>query len=255
MKYDLKVTDSFGKRLEVRQEIPDKGEKFPTVILVPGFGMDLHEYGYFDDITMLLVRHGFQVVSFSFEGSGNSAGDFTQMTLDSQVQQLKDIIEYVKKDRFTKLDKIGLLGQSFGATVIITGLPISEIKTIIFTSAPIYPGESLAKRLKRQRSYNPEGISKLLRSDNRETKIGPAIWENLEKYDFVKSIRKVTQPILFIYGSKDRSIKYADMDKFFNSVSGKKKIHIIDQGDHGFTAKFRPKVLELIVQWFEETLR
>jgi len=255
MKYDLRIRDSRGVLLEVVQEIPSKGDKFPTVILVPGFGMDLHEYGLFDELSAVLIKSGFQVIRFSFAGTGKSEGNFETMTLESQIQQLKDIIAYVAKDRFTKPRKIGILGQSFGAATIIASLPIPKIKTILLASASTMPSVALAKQLKRQRSYNPEGTSILLRTDQRKIRVGYSIWKSLAHFNLIGSIAKATQPVLFIYGSKDRTVKLTEAHQYFAAVPGKKKIHIIELADHGFTGKFRPKFLDLVVEWFEETLR
>ena len=114
--------------------------------MVPGFGADLHEYGFFDEISGVLVRNGFLTFRFSFEGCGASHGEFVNMTIDRQVQQIHDILDYIKKDRFTNLRKIGLLAQSFGGCSTIAALPFKSIKSFIFTSFPIDPLTSLSKR-------------------------------------------------------------------------------------------------------------
>lgn len=255
MKYDLKIRDSSGNLLEVLQEFPGKGEKFPTVLMVPGFGVDLHEYGYFDEANSLLIKNGFQTFRFSFEGTGRSEGNFVEMTLDKQARQLKDILEYLKKDRFTNTRKIGILAQSFGTTTAIAALPLPGVKTIVFTSAPPDSYESLARWFKGQRGFNPGGISEIERSDKRKTRIGAQFWKNLQKHNFEENLRLISQPILFIYGSKDKRIKRWEIQRIFLKVSARKKLQLIDLADHGFTGKFRPQVLELLLDWFEETLR
>lgn len=255
MRYDFFVKDASGYSLEVLQDLPDKGEKFPTILMVPGFDMDLHEYGLFDQISDILVRNGFQTFRFSFSGSGKSQGDFSSMTLDSQVRQLRDIINYVVADRFTIKEKIGLLGQSFGAVTIIASLPIPEVTSFIFLSASAHPLESIAARLKRQRRYQPEGISQLSHSDKRITKIGPNFWKNLAKYNFVGNIRKMTQPVLLFYGSKDKVAKLRDAHEYYEAITARKRLHIIKQANHAFTGKYRPKLLELILEWLEDKFR
>lgn len=255
MKYTLKIRDSFGKLLEVVQETPSKGDKFPTVLMVSGFGVDLHEYGYFDEVRDLLTRNGFQTFSFSFEGTGASEGNFLDMTVDRQSQQLHDVLEYVKKDRYTDTSRIGILAQSFGTTTTISALPLPDIKTLLFTSAPSDPYESLARWFKGQRGYEPEGVSKIQRSDGRYTKIGSQFWSNLQKHKFAEEVKKISQPVLFIYGSRDKRIKRWEIQDHFISVKARKKLLLVNLADHGFTGKFRPTVLKLILEWFEETLR
>ena len=254
MKYDLRVRDSFGNNLEVLQELPDKGDKFPTVLVVPGFGADAHESGFFDDISDALVKNGFQTIRFSFEGTGKSEGSFLDMTLTKQIQQLKDILKYVKKDRFTNPRKLGLLAQSFGTATTVAALPFSGFKSFLFTSSVVYPYESLSKLFKRQRGFDPEGVSERQKADNTDTRIGPQFWKDLGRYNLPQQIKKLNNQILFIHGGNDRKVKVWEAEELYNAVNIRKKFQVIEKADHAFTREFRPKLLELIVVWFNETL-
>ncbi|HCS78855.1 TPA: hypothetical protein DIV55_03860 [Patescibacteria group bacterium] len=255
MKYELKIPNSQGQQLEVLQELPDKGDQFPTVILVPGFGVDLHEYGYFDEITTLLLQNGFQTFRFSFSGTGKSQGNFEDMTIESQATEFKLIVDYVLRDRFTMPGHVGIFAQSFGASVVISALPITGISTFMFSGTQAFPGETLARHFKRQRGFNPEAVSKMERSDKTITRIDPQFWRSEKRHNLVGKIRQITEPVLFIHGSKDKKVKGAEALLLYNAVTSKKKFHLVENSNHSFTGRFRPKVLELIVEWFEETLR
>ncbi len=254
MKYDLKIRDSFGNLLEVRQELPEKGWKFPTILMVPGFGADLHEYGYFDDVSDILVKNGYQTFRFSFEGCGKSEGNFIDMTIDKQAQQIHDMLDYIKKDRYTNIRKIGIFAQSFGGSTVVASLPFKSIKTFIFTGLLLDPANSLSKYFKRQKGYNPDGISQRERSDNRITKIGPQFWKNLAEHDFAEEIKQIDKSVFIINGSKDRIVKYWEAKDYFQVLNCEKRLEIINLADHGFTGKHRPIVLDLIKEWFLEKL-
>jgi pimeloyl-ACP methyl ester carboxylesterase len=255
MKYEVGVTDFAGCTLDVLQELPDKGDKLPTIVMVPGFGVDLHELGLYDDVARILVKNGFNIFRFSFEGTGESEGDFVSMTIESQARQVHDIMEYVKKDRFTDITRIGLLAYGFGASVTAAALPMPEITSLLFASAISHPEESFSKRFKRQRSYNPEGISEMERTNKEINRIGPAFWASVARHNLVGQMAKVTQPMLFIHGSKDRLAKGYGAQQFFDAVPGEKRFHIIELAGHSFSGKFRPVFLDLIADWFNETLR
>ncbi len=248
MKYSLHFQDSNKKKIEVLQELPDKGDKFPTILLVPGFGMDLHEYGYFDEASQVFMRNGFQTFRFSFEGTGGSQGNFTDMTVESQVRELRYVINLIDKGR------IGLYAQSFGTVVTSVSFPLPEIKTIVFTSAPRDPYTSLSKWFKRERGFDPLGESVIVRSDRRKTRIGPKFWESLQKFNILQEIRKVTQPILLIHGSFDQRVPVIEAEDLYMATLCRKKLHIVEKADHAFTGRFRLPVLKLIAQWFLEEL-
>lgn len=255
MKYEFFVKDAKGRKLEVLQQIPDKGDVFPTVLLVPGFGVDLHEYGLYDDLATALIKNGFQTWRFSFAGTGRSEGNFAETTLEYQVEQLKDIIDAVSNDRFTDKTRIGFLGHAFGASVIIAGLPYDGIQSLLFMSPMAEPYDNIAKMYKRQRGFNPVSVSKMERPNKENTSIGPQFWKSLSHFNLVSQSKKATQPVLIIHGSKNFKVKGYEVEHYFRTISAPKKAHIIEKADHGFTGgSVRKKVSELTAEWFEKTL-
>lgn len=254
MKYPLFIKDTDGYKIEVLQEIPGKGDKFPTIIMVPGFGINLHERGLFDDLSSQFLRFGFGVIRFSFEGTGKSEGEFINMTLDKQAQQLKDIINYVKKDRFVIKNKIGIYAQSFGTSTVIASLPLTGIKTYLFTGAFAYPQISMSKAFKRNGEYNPEGISKRKRSDQSTVIIGPQFWQSLNQINLLEKVSLIDKPIKFIHAGFDRKVKPDEVTDLFNAITVEKYLEFIPKSDHAFSDNFRPMVLKLIADWFAERL-
>ncbi len=177
------------------------------------------------------------------------------MTLTKQIKQLKNIIQYTKADRFLKKGKLGLLAQSFGTSTTLAALPPTGFKSFLFTSASAYPAKSLPKLFKRQRGYNPEGISVRQKTDNTYTKIGPDFWKDLRSYNLLNKIKNLKTQILFIHGGNDRMVKLWEAEELFNKVTVRKKLQVIEKADHAFRRKFRPKLLELITEWFNESLQ
>lgn len=254
MKYELKIRDTSGKNLEVVQELPQKGDKFATILMVPGFGMDLHEYGLFDEVSHSLVKHGFQTFRFSYEGMGKSEGIFAESSLDDQVQQLKDILEYIEKDRFTEISQLGIFAKSFGGIVTLSTLPLPQIKSFLFMSLPTDPLSSLQKYFREERGFNPNGFSKRKRSDGTVTEVGPRWWQSMANKSFVTMSSQIEAPTLLLYGQKDSRFNASHGQFYFEALRGKKRFQMIEKADHSFTGVFRPRVLELSSEWFEETL-
>lgn len=255
MKYSQYVKDSEGNLIEVVQETPQKGEKFPTVILVPGFGADYREYGFFDEISDALIKNGFQTMRFSFAGTGTSQGEFVTTTMDFQVQQLRDIIGFAKKDRFTDTRKIGIVGHSFGASVVIAAIPLEDVTTVLFTAAQADPGENLARLFKRQRGFNPNSVSTRELPGNLQISVGSRFWQSLSRYRLIDQIKTGTQSMFFIHGEKDRKVKPWESTDLYSAVKSRKKYVLVEKADHAFTGKYRPVVVSLITDWFTEELQ
>lgn len=253
MKYHLFLRTREGISLEVMQELPQKGDQFPTVLMVPGFGMDLHEYGLFDQISQALIRNGWQTVRFSFTGCGKSGGDFVSATLNSLVDQFQDILTYTVKDRFTLKNRIGAIGQSFGGVVIAAALPL-PLKSIIFTSVPSNPYTTLSDYFIQQKGFYPNHISSVQRSDGRITDIGSKFWQSILGKHVSNYMHNLTQPIKFIYGTDDTKLDLTEAKKVYDAVKVKKSWTTIPKANHGFTGKSRQKLLDHIIQWIRQTL-
>lgn len=254
MKYEFFIRDSKGQRIEILQQLPDKGDKFPSILLVPGFGIDLHEYGLYDDIATTLVKSGFCSWRFSFAGTGASEGDFLQSTMESQMAQLNDVIAAFLKDRFTSISQVGIAAHGFGAALVIAGLPYPNIQSFVFMSPMAKPFDTISKMYKRQRAFDPDEISTLQKPNKEIIKIGPEFWKSVNHFNIISSIKKATQPTLLIQGTKDYKVKPYEAGQFYSALTTPKKLHLIQRGDHGYTGAFRPKAAELLVEWFEETL-
>lgn len=254
MKYKLQVGDHQGRQLEVLQELPDKGDKFPTVLMVPGFGNDLHEFGFFDEVSTTLVRNGMQTLRFSYAGVGNSQGDFSQSNVEDMIEQYKSVLEYTLKDRFTIKGSFGVLAHQFGTCIVLGAQQEDPIASFVFTSAIADPEDVISRWYRRQRAYNPDGISSRDRSNRTTTSIGSNFWPSTRRFNFISLARKLEKPSLFIHGGRDQYVKGNQAYLLYEAAAGRKKFHLIEKADHGFTGIYRDTAINLIVERFIETL-
>ena len=67
------VTNRFGENLEILLQRPADSDHPPGILLVSGFGMDLHEAGNSnDEFSRHYLAAGWATLQFSFAGCGNS---------------------------------------------------------------------------------------------------------------------------------------------------------------------------------------
>lgn len=132
---------------------------------MPGLAMDYREWGgSFDEISKHLTENGFLVYRFSFAGSGRSEGNFKEMTVTRQAKQVKDVVEFVRRDPPVDKKRIAILAQSMGGPSTIEALPLS-IRALIFLSSPLNIAKSFRQVLIKRKAYNPEGTSYVPRSN------------------------------------------------------------------------------------------
>jgi len=86
------------------------------VVLCHGFTGTKTESGrLFVQTARALQKAGINALRFDFMGSGDSSGDFNQMTPNTQIQDVLDVLAWARR----RYKRIALLGLSFGGGTVI----------------------------------------------------------------------------------------------------------------------------------------
>jgi len=123
------------------EHIPEKSldEKVPAVILFHGFtGTKLEPHRLFLKISRALEKQGIASFRFDFLGSGESDGDFEEMTVSKEIEEAHAIVDFVKRDGRIDPSRIYLLGLSMGglvASVVAGERPNDVAKLILMAPA------------------------------------------------------------------------------------------------------------------------
>ncbi|MBT7007031.1 hypothetical protein HN958_00810, partial [Candidatus Falkowbacteria bacterium] len=138
----ISIKNKQGEKLVGLRAVPDSNlEKYPTVLLVHGFGVTKEGYGMFDILSERLTENGMQVYRFDFSGSGESEGDYSETTLTKLKNDLEEIVKYVRNQAEVDLNKFGIVAQSLGTSTTIALTP--EMKCLICLGAVSHPGDKL----------------------------------------------------------------------------------------------------------------
>ncbi|MCF7871651.1 alpha/beta fold hydrolase [Candidatus Woesearchaeota archaeon] len=243
--------NKYGEKLAGLEAIPsEKKEKYPAVILVHGFGVTKEEYGLFDGLAKTLSDAGFIVYRFDFSGRGESEGDYSEMTITRECDDLDAIMSFVETQDFVDSGMIGMLAQSFGTAVVASYVP--DVKALVFTGS-ISDFENVTANPKKWDVLDKKGISIKTKGPGEVIKINSAFWEDLEKYDVLKSIKKIKCPILFIHGSEDGRVPLESMEAYYENANEPKEKIIIQGADHDMEPK-REELNKIVVNWFKKNL-
>lgn len=106
--------------------------KNPTIIICPGIATSMSEPRYFLSIlARQCYQLGMNVFQFDYFGDGDSAGDYSLMTLSSTVTSAEKVISYAET---LGCDQIGLIGYGIGNIIISFLLKLPTVKTIVLLS-------------------------------------------------------------------------------------------------------------------------
>ncbi|MFH1752276.1 MAG: alpha/beta fold hydrolase [archaeon] len=245
------VFNEFNEKLVGLETIPlIEKQKYPTILLVHGFGVTKNEYGLFDELAEKLSFADFLVYRFDFSGSGESEGDYSKTTLSKQASELKSILDFVKLQLKVDSSKIGILAQSFGTAVTVALMP--QVQALVFTGSIAHVSEVLGNPVKWV-ELNKKGSSKKIKHGGKVILIGPQFWVDLEKHDLLTCVKKINCPVLFIHGSKDERVPLTEMQTYFDNANDPKEKIIIESAFHDLKP-CREKAYKLIVKWFNNQL-
>jgi pimeloyl-ACP methyl ester carboxylesterase len=143
---------------------PGKGP-FPAVVLITGSGaQDRDEtiFGHkpFAVLADYLTRHSIMVLRVDDRGMGKSTGDFSHSTSLDFAQDVRESLEFLKRQPGADLSKLGLIGHSEGG--MIAPIVASERPDIDFIILLAGPGEKISKLMAEQNAaiLNSAGIKK-----------------------------------------------------------------------------------------------
>ncbi len=202
---------------------PEGEGRFPTVIFSHGFGAtyrDLEHYG--DDFT----KEGIVCVFFDFCGGSpdsKSDGTMLEMSLETEVDDLRCVMDTVKELPYVKTGSLYLMGESMGGMVsAIAGSRFyDEVKGLILW----YPAFNIPDDAKQRMQKGVKVVMGMRISDDFDSAAVSIDVVNIqEAYD---------KPVLIIHGDKDGivPIDYSRqaVDAYTHAI-----LHPIHGAGHGF---------------------
>ncbi|UCD04045.1 MAG: alpha/beta hydrolase [Candidatus Woesearchaeota archaeon] len=236
--------------------------KAPSILFVHGMmpRTDKHEYGLFDELSQFLFNKGFSIFRFDFHAHGESEGEYKNVRVKQEVDDLKKAIDFFMGQAIDN-NNIGILSTSFGvaSTTLLNDARIKTIQLVCpavhlnKVNMPVFD-KHVGKNWKEQ--FQEKGFVKVLDEGLEERKqyIGVDFWNDIQKLDFTEVIKKVSKPLSIIAGDSDDYIKLEDTKELYNSANEPKELHVIKGGDHGCDNK-KEELFKLILQWFNKWLK
>jgi pimeloyl-ACP methyl ester carboxylesterase len=260
MTENLFVKNQFGEKLETVVRTPKKTGKFPAVLFVSGFGMDLHEYkNSNDEVAKRLNNSGFATVQFSFAGRGASEGDYREMTLDRQAKQIDDMVSWLRDNPDINKNRIGIYAESFGVPSTMSA-NLRNISSLCFISGVYNVDKNMRRVFVEERGaiIVENGETNLPRSNGSVTVVGKQFFPSLDSFNPKLNAREIFQPVFAVHGSLDTKISPSEVQSiFWLFPNPNKQLKIYRKGDHGIMdvpRRVREEFLIDVVEWFGKTL-
>ena len=229
----------------------------PAVVFFHGFtGTKVEPHRIFVKTARELAGDGFYALRFDFRGSGDSEGDFSEMTIGGEVSDAIKSIDVLTAMQGVDPERIGILGLSMGGCVAacVSGQDTRVKSTVMWAPLSDDPPDRKQEILERSRhTPTPEEIAQ-----SNANVVGKAFYEELPEISPSKTIQQFTGQLLVIHGSGDETVPVSHGKRYYELMRGRDastELEIIDKADHTFnTVGWEQAVITKSVAWFQQTL-
>jgi len=223
-----------GRRIFGICEYPSSGKSFPTVLMFHGFtGEHIVSTFKFPRLSRRLVERGIATVRFDFRGSGDSEGEFYEMSPLTELRDAEDVFSFVQKQEWCS-GKIGVIGYSLGGMVasLFCGRH-SEISALLLWSPVIMNQEFFHRE-----DYAFDCVEQY--KDILGLKLGSIFFEDGRRVDASEELKGYHNDLLIIHGSEDESVPYLPVKEYADRRG--LNIHTVEEANHKYQR----------IDWIEE---
>lgn len=234
-----------------------KGKKLKPIIISHAY-MRTHKST--DSYARVLAGLGYAAFTFDFCGGSadsKSDGKTTEISLLTEVQDLKSVVEHVCSLDYVDSNELVLMGLGMGG--LVTSLFVSRVKPDIKKIILLYPTFSIPEDAREGKlltaSFDPKNPPETFVCG--PMKIGRRFVEDAQSIDVIKELENYSGAVGIIHGDKDFMVntQYSkDAIQIFKQGTKDKKdilnkqLFIISGGDHGFNRMHEYYTMNIVDQ-------
>jgi dipeptidyl aminopeptidase/acylaminoacyl peptidase len=253
MEIQIEFRNQRGKRLRGMIHKPRTGaQRVPGVVFFHGFTGDrMESHWMFVKCARALEKAGIASLRFDFYGSGESDGEFREVTLQSEIADAKSAVKFFRRQKGIDPKRLGLCGMSMGGAVAAAVAPWSRAHALALWSALAHPKE-LRRLAERTTHPLPNGAR-----EYNAHEVSARFLETIEKVRPLAAFRRFTAPTLIIHPEKDEHLPPHHPEGYFRASGAAVKEKLIIPGaDHTYTAiAWEREVIARTSAWFSKHLK
>ncbi len=223
---------------------PATPEPWPALMMLHGFtGTRVENDRLFVQAARHFADAGLAVLRFDFYGSGESDGDFEEMTIRTELADAAAALDWLTGQPGIDAGRIGVLGLSMGGAVaaLLAGQD-PRVRALVLWNAVGLP----AVHFSDIPDHGPEaGIVGGLR-------VGPDFLPEFYATDVVGALRGYAGPGLVVQGGADPVIEQREAEALHAALGDRGTLHIVPQATHTFEhPAWREQVFSLTGRWLQ----
>jgi len=201
----------------------------PGIVMCHGFtGHKAETHRLFVTAARDFCAHGFVVLRFDFRGSGDSEGEFRDMTIAREIEDAQAAVQFLRGRVSVNPERIGALGLSLGGCVAACLSGRERLQALALWSAVAHPQRIFALR------FPDFGEADWV--DMQGWGLGRAFVENSQEIHPLEEVQKHAGPVLVVHGTKDDSVPPSEAQDYRDTIGPRCRLHYIEEADHTFSS-------------------
>jgi hypothetical protein len=252
-----------GMNIQGMMHIPEAEPPCPCAVVLHGYtGSRIGDHRMLVKTARSLAAAGIAALRFDFRGSGESEGDFADITLDGEIGDALRSVEFLEGFGGIDRSRVALVGHSLGGAVATSMAAEAEVKSIALWAPQAFvdfmvdrAGEIEIDPYAWLPEQYKEAVTKRGKVDIGGLIRGKPYFESIKSIDPLKRIAAFKGPVLIIQGSNDEAVSPVNAELLYDSVSGQRRLIMIDDADHTFSRIiWERQVIDETLAWFQQTL-
>jgi len=236
--------------------LPDGPGPHPGVIFCHGFTGNKGETHFlFVKASRELEAHGIASLRFDFRGSGESDGEFCDMTALTEISDARRAFHVLAEQPEVDAARLGVVGLSLGGMVAacVAGREPGVKSTVLWAAVA-----DMGLMSKLFISENHSLLETQGWVDIGGLKLGAGFFRDTAKVDPVAEIAASKSPVFIIHGEADTAVPVSHAEKYFAALrkpTRKVSKLILHGSDHTFNrVAWEAEAISATALWLEKTL-
>lgn len=226
-----------GLTLRGMMHVPEqKADPVPMVIILHGFCDDRNEINFVhNELSRRLCQAGIASVRFDMNGSGESDGAFEDMTISSEIEDTKAMLQFVKTLDFVDPSKIALHGCSLGGCV--ASMVAGQCKEDVQALSMWCPAPDLVYNLQKNKTLCGQDVSNIETdgcADVEGLKLSLAFYQDALHLDPYKDAANFDKRVCTIHGDEDITASCQCSLKYKELFGDRAQLTIVKGAEHRF---------------------
>ena len=184
------------------------------------------------NISITLAGRGIAVFRFDFTGLGESEGDFSDTNLSSNVEDLIDSADFLRREHQAP---VLLIGHSLGGSAVLQAAElIPECRAVVTIGAPCSPDHVKKLLDGSEEQIRLEGQAEVTLAGRRFI-LKKQFLEDLEQSRMDRKIKSLKRALLIFHSPADKIVGIENARHIFESALHPKSFISLDKADHLLT--------------------